>query len=164
MFEHCVCRLSAQVACCLCGWQFSGQCQTKEPLQIIRSSFRDWLKFACNLIPLKLMYILRKRNWNTGTWNDPRRLNTHQQRSRINLIHAHSNKQFCSQRFLGLCRYFRDFISFISTRTKALRNLLNSVDRGNIKTGSRLDASHQWSRCDVVLFGLKHQVSVTCGL
>ena len=53
-FKHCVFRLSPQVACCLCGWQLSGKWQTKKPLQIICSCFRDWLKFACNLNPLNV--------------------------------------------------------------------------------------------------------------
>ena len=63
------------------------------------SCFSDWLKFASNVT--LYMYNLRKRNWNTGTWNHSRRSNTHQQRSRSNLIHAHTYKQFCSQRFLA---------------------------------------------------------------
>ena len=122
--------------------------------------FQRLVQVDMQLKPSKCSFFASEKRGKTGTSNHPRRSSTPQQRSRSNLIHAHTNKHFCSQTFSWTLWLFQRLHSlYVYPNTCPAKppqeEYIILVDR---KTVSRLEASHHWPRCDVVPSGLERPV------
>ena len=102
------------------------------------------------------VYILRKGNRNTGTSHHPGGSNTHKQRSKSNLIYAHTKKRFCSQTFHLTFWIFQGlYLIYVYSYKRPAKSpqegYIISMEGRNRKRVSRLEGSNYWPRCHVVL-------------